>query len=265
MLLGLLKKGDPEVAYVAHVTSSDSAARVKSALGDLAGDGVTITHGEDEAVNAVQESDVVFLCVQPKDLNDLLSIEHLAESMGRAVVISTLAGVSVERVRRAFGNYASHQSVARVIPTLGATNGDSVTLLAEPSHANDHRLFGRAECLLSQIGSVVRVPESLMNSATAIGAAVHALAIVAIDAATDASVAAGMPRDIARAIAAESLRSGSGLMCGEEGMTAEQVKAAMSTPGGITLNAVVNLDAGARPGIASAVKSAVEYTDRMNN
>lgn len=47
-------------------------------------------------------------------------------------------------------------------------------------------------------------------------------------------------------------------------MTPETVKAAMSTPAGITLNALVHLDANVRPGIAGTVREAVRYTRGMN-
>lgn len=72
-----------------------------------------------------------------------------------------------------------------------------------------------------------------------------------------------MPRAVALALTAQCLRSCSGLML-EGGMTPEAVKAAMSTPAGITLNSVVHLDTHVRPGIAGTVRNAVKYTKSMN-
>lgn len=49
-------------------------------------------------------------------------------------------------------------------------------------------------------------------------------------------------------------------------MSPESVKAAMSTPAGITLNSVVHLDAAhVRAGIAGTVRNAVKYTKGMND
>lgn len=74
----------------------------------------------------------------------------------------------------------------------------------------------------------------------------------------------GMPREAALELTAQCLRSCSSLMVLGD-MTPESVKAAMSTPAGITLNSVVHLDANVRPGIAGAVRNAVQYTKSMNN
>ena len=202
----------------------------------------------------------------------LFDVQGLVDALQDKAIISMLAGVFVSQIldmltaRRTPSGYAKSEdfTVARVIPTLGVTRGDSVTLSAEPSGPTVIERYRLAEDVLSHVGSVIRVEENLMSSATAIGAVVHALAIVAVDSVTDASVAAGMPRDVATAIASESLRSCSGLLSGKDCMIPEQLKAAMSTPGGITLNAVVNLDAGVRSGIATAVKAAIKHAKYMN-
>lgn len=273
MLLGLIKAKDADSelrSFAAHVTSQDSALRIKRQLQDIDKKRVTITHEQSEVVRAVTDADVVLLGVQPKDLQDLLKIPDLPNALQSKTIISMLAGVPVAEILEALSvrdptsRRARTMTVARVIPSPAASRGDSVTLVAEPESTVDIEQFARVEEVLSCVGSIVRVPESLMNAATAAGAAVHALSFVAVDAATDASVAAGLPREVARAIVAESLRSCSGLMCGKDSMSPEQVKAAMSTPGGITLNSVVNLDASTRSGVASTVKGAIDYANQMN-
>ncbi|CAK4030525.1 pyrroline-5-carboxylate reductase [Lecanosticta acicola] len=269
LMLGLLRRGSSTFRYSAHVNSSASAERLQK---DLAGvdstvkDRVSVSSGNGKLCEAVTGADVVLLGVPPTQLGTLLGCEGLVAELKGKIIVSMLAGVAISQIEdalvsRGFAKQDFH--VARIIPTLGAGKGDSVTLLAEAGGEHMEKVKG----FLSQIGAIVPVPESLMNSATAVMAAVHALAIVAVDAVTDASVAAGVPRSVAASIAAESLRSGSGLMSGNgaERMTPEQVKAGMSTPGGITLNALVSLDAKTRPGISSAVREAIEYTKKMND
>lgn len=271
LLLGLLKRGSSDFKYSAHVNTTSSAERLRGELAKVksASERVAITSGKSQLLEATKGADVVLLGVPPTGLGTLLGSEGLVEDLKGKIIVSMLAGVAVSQVEDALVVKSARRftkedfKVARIIPTLGAGKGDSVTLLAETEGSH----MERVKSFLSQIGAIVPVPESLMNAATAIGAAVHALSIVAIDAVTDASVAAGVPRSVAASIAAESLRSGSGLMSGadDERMTPEQVKAGMSTPGGITLNALVQLDANTRPGISSAVKNAIEYTQKMND
>ncbi|KAL9093938.1 MAG: hypothetical protein Q9165_003861 [Trypethelium subeluteriae] len=273
VLQGLLKKGNPGYTYAAHVNTSLSAERIESELEGEVRPRVKITYGQDKIVQSVTGADVVLLGVQPQTLSNLLDSRELVDALQDKTIISMLAGVSVSQIldilaaKRISPDHAKREdfTVARIIPTLGATRGDSVTLLAEPGDSVAADRFSRVEEVLSQFGGVIRVEESLMNSATAIGAVVHALAIVAVDSVTDASVAAGVPRSVAAAIASQSLKSAGGLLSGKDRLLPEHLKAAMSTPGGITLNAVVDLDASARSGIATAVKSAISYTNRMND
>lgn len=105
-----------------------------------------------------------------------------------------LAGISTDQLIEALqtntpGSSASDFDVARIVPTLSAKIGESVTLVAEPPTPS--AASSAVNAIFSGIGSVHLMSERLMDTATAIGAAVHALAIVAVDAATDASVADG--------------------------------------------------------------------------
>lgn len=160
----------------------------------------------------------------------------------------------------------------RAIPSIGAQVRDSVTLIAETkSHAGPAQQAVTA-WLFEQLGRPVqRLPESLMDEATALGAACNALAIVAVDAVVDAGVAEGIPRLAAMQLAAASLRSASGLLLpggggGGGGMTPESLKAAMSVPKGITINAILALErGGARSTVSDAVRDAIRYTRNMSS
>ena len=185
-----------------------------------------------------------------------------------------LAGVPISQIHDELSGAVeggSHKepdvfSVARIIPTLGATIGESVTLIADPEErlAVPERQSKLLDEILSQVGPVQHIPERLMDAATAIGAAAHALAMVAVDGMTDVSVAEGMPRAAAQSIISQSLRSACGLLS-HGGMTAESMKTAMSTPAGITINSLVQLNAEARPGIARSTRDAIRYAQSMND
>jgi pyrroline-5-carboxylate reductase len=67
---------------------------------------------------------------------------------------------------------------------------------------------------------------------------------------------------MALALASQFLSSAAGLMTSD--MSPEQVKAALSTPKGITLNSVVNLEkGGVRPVVIDATREAIKYAGSM--
>lgn len=250
--------------YTAHVRTPASLERLKQEVSDPSK--VHFSHGDDHVVSSVQSADIVVLAFLPTDLARILRTPGLASEFTTKIVVSVLAGVSTQQLldelKSANGDAGDFQA-ACVIPTLGCRIGKSVTLLATPPGSESQSHYQVVEELFAHIGSVLKIPEQNMAAATAIGAAVHALAIVAMDTAVDASVAEGVPRGLAQEIVASCLES-SGAMFEAKAFTPESMKAAMSTPGGITLNTFMHLDKDTRPGIAGAVRHAVRYTKGMN-
>lgn len=270
ILKGLLKESsrnedDLKLSYSACVRSESSLQRLRTALGDSAN---TVDCQIAKFTEAASRADIVMLGVPPGELDNIAQISGLAEAVQGKLIVSLLAGVTCGQVAAAFAGHSEsskqedfESTVARVIPTIAAQVKDSVTLVAESKALRqEHQQL--CTTLFNRIGTVQQVPENLMNEATATGAVCHAIAICAVDAAVDASVAKGLPRAAALSLAAHSLRSAAGLLGGE--MTPEELKAAMSVPSGITINSVLNLDrANMRYAVANAVGEAIEYTRSM--
>jgi pyrroline-5-carboxylate reductase len=254
-----------ELSYTACVRSSASLERLRNALGDRADRVHCQTSGFTEAVN---NADIIMLGVPPGELESISKTPGLAEASKGKLIVSLLAGVSCAQVAAALSKHSPggkqeefESNVARVIPTIAAQVKNSVTLIAE-SKALREEQQQLCTTLFERIGTTQNIPEDLMNEATATGAVCHAVAICAVDAAVDASVAKGLPRAAALSLAANSLRSAAGLLGGE--MTPEELKAAMSVPRGITINSVLKLDrANMRFAVADAVGEAIDYTRSM--
>ncbi|KAL2434864.1 hypothetical protein ABEF95_009633 [Exophiala dermatitidis] len=216
-------------------------------------------------VTAARGAQVIILGFQPQQLSQVFSSPELIEAVTGKLVISMLAGVStaelVNKVRHDPESTTPHR-VARVIPSIGAQVNESATLIASDTNlsADDQDLVA---WLFELVGSTQLVPENLLNTVTAVSAATHALAVVAVDAIVDASVAEGVARPAAQAVAAQCLRSASTLLQGP--MTIESLKESMSVARGITINALLQLDRGhVRAGISDAVRHAVQYAENMS-
>ena len=245
--------------------SEASLDRLRNALGDRA----DAVHCQiSDFTEAANKADIVMLGVPPGELESISKTPGLAQAVQGKLIVSLLAGVSCAQVAATLSEQLEggkqedfEPSVARVIPTIAAQVRDSVTLVAE-SKALRQDQQQLCTTLFRRIGATQLIPEDLMNEATATGAVCHAIAICAVDAAVDASVAKGLPRAAALSLAANSIRSAAGLLGGE--MTPEELKAAMSVPGGITINSVLKLDrANMRFAVADAVGEAIDYTRSM--
>ena len=283
ILQGLLRRQElSDWHYTACVRSATSSQRLQRGI---EGHADRVSVGCNEAVpSAVENADVVLLGCAPGDLEAMLQAAGLASGLQGKLVVSLLAGVSTSHLQEALRRHATEDCrsaisspegasapsvpqptfrVARVIPSIGAKIGDSVTLLAESAELRQSDAQ-RVRGIFSHIGSVIGVPESLMDAATAVGAVCHALVIQAADALTDASVAEGIPRANAVSLAAQTLRSASNLLCSDDA-SPEQLKTAMSTPQGITINSILQLQQDAVPhGIAAATRKAIQYAKGMS-
>lgn len=252
-----------DLSYTACVRSDASLDRLRQAL-DKNVSKVSCQTGC--FTESAQKADIVMLGIPPGELESFSKTPGLAGALQGKLIVSLLAGVSCAQVAAAFAAEGGTEqdflpNVTRVIPTIAAQVNDSVSLVAE-SDAISTEQQKLCTTLFRRIGTVQHLPENLMNEATATGAVCHAIAISAVDAAVDASVAKGLPRAAALSLAANSLRSAAGLLGGE--MTPEELKAAMSVPSGITINSMVKLDrANLRHAVADTVGEAIDYTRSM--
>lgn len=212
-------------------------------------------------VEAASTSDVVVLAFQPQQLGEILSNSALVEALQEKLVISLLAGISVQQITQAIHGRADsggQSRISRVIPSIGAQINESMTLIAAtPLSSSDRDLV---DWLFQQVGRTQNVPEELVNTVTAVSAACHALTVVAVDAVVDASVAEGVARHVALDVAAQCLRSSSSLLQGH--MSIESLKESMSVVRGITINALLQLDRSqVRSGISDSARHAIHYAN----
>jgi pyrroline-5-carboxylate reductase len=270
ILKGLLKDSSNvndglEFSYTACVRSKASREHLRKALGEHA-DTVSCQIGNFSKV--ANSADIVVLGVPPGELENLAKTPGLFDAVRGKLIVSLLAGVTCAKVAAAFANQTGERQleafqadVSRVIPTIAAQVKDSVSLIAE-SEALRQEQQQLCTKLFERIGTAQYIPEELMNEATATGVVCQTIAICAVDAAVDASVAKGLPRAAALSLAANSLRSAAGLLGGE--MTPEELKAAMSVPCGITINSLLKLDrANIRFAVADTVGEAIDYARSM--
>lgn len=151
----------------------------------------------------------------------------LASSSDR--VLSIAAGVTISTIERALGTDAS---VVRAMPNTPALVGKGAAAISGGNHATDADLDW-AEAVLSAVGVVVRVPESLLDAVTGLSGSGPAYAFVVLDALIEGGVAAGLPRDVSETLAGQTLLGAASLFV-EGDSTPGELRAAVTSPGGTT-------------------------------
>lgn len=249
--------------YLACVKRTESAERLRSMFSSRDGIVEIIC---DDGVRAAQEADVVILGFQPGDVGSVLGNHDISQALQGKLIISMLAGVGRDRIRHELSRGGQSKDtehdwhIVRLIPSIGAQIGASVSLVSDSGVDKVKRDF--VQWLVTQVGTLERVPEELMETAVAVSSTCHALITTAVEAVTEGSISRGMNRATARAIAAKCLRSASALLL--ESMTLEELRDSMSVPCGITTEAWIKLDEGnIRSAVTQTVRHAVDYSHGM--
>ena len=129
----------------------------------------------------------------------------------------------------------------RIMPNIPAIYKEGMTALCAEEEISDDDVKIVTE-LLSSSGKVERVSEKLMDGVTAISGSGPAYGFMFIEALADAAVKFGIPRKQAYVYAAQTLK-GAATMALEDERSISELKDAVCSPAGTTIDAVVALEA----------------------
>jgi pyrroline-5-carboxylate reductase len=203
-------------------------------------------------------ADILFLSVKPDHVSEVLT-EVRPHFTDRHLLISIAAGVPIARFESLIGAGAR---VIRVMPNTPALVGASASAFAcgKGVQPEDALL---AQKLLSSVGVAFQVKESLLDAVTGLSGSGPAYGFVLIEALSDGGVAAGLPRDIATQLAAQTLL-GAAKMVLETGLSTSALKDMVTSPGGTTIEGVHELEkGGVRAALINAVRAASEKSRKL--
>jgi pyrroline-5-carboxylate reductase len=210
----------------------------------------------------------IILAVKPAFFSSVLeqikdSYNNIAKSEQKnlPVIISIMAGLSIEKIEQMSiqaGISGGLQNILRLMPNLPATVNEGMIALCTKENISSE--IGQevefVKEILSCAGKVEQVSEKLMDVVTAVSGSGPAYGFMFIEALADAAVLLGMPRSQAYIYAAQTLK-GAAQMVLETSEHPAQLKDAVCSPGGTTIQAVKSLEEkGFRSAIISAVESA---------
>ncbi len=200
-------------------------------------------------IEACLWADVIVLAVKPQVLNKVLD-EIAAHLHDGTLVLSIVAGVTIAQIATKLGG---HGRIVRAMPNTPALVGEGATAIAGGPLATADDLE-TCESLFRATGLVVRTDERLLDAVTGLSGSGPAYAFVAIEALSDAGVRAGLPRDVATRLAAQTLL-GAAKMVLETGEHPARLKDMVTSPAGTTIAGLAALE---REGLRYALHAAVE-------
>jgi pyrroline-5-carboxylate reductase len=208
----------------------------------------------------VGQAEIVLLAVKPQVVDAVLA--HLADDIAPgAIVVSIAAGVPTARLEALV---KPGTPVVRVMPNTPAMVGAGMAVVSGGKDATVTHVE-RVRALFEAVGEAVTLDERHQDAATAISGSGPAYAALFLDALARAGVRQGLARDVAQALALQTLK-GTAELLAATGMHPEELVDAVSSPGGTTIAAVEALEAGGfRSAVFEAVAAAVERAKELGS
>ncbi|HYF92166.1 MAG TPA: pyrroline-5-carboxylate reductase [Symbiobacteriaceae bacterium] len=206
----------------------------------------------------VAEADILVVLCKPKDVADLLSEIRPYTTRGQ-VVLSVAAGVSTAFVA---AGVAPGVQVVRAMPNTSCQVGESATAIALGEGAGDEaRLVCRA--ILGAVGRVVEVPEFQLDAVTGLSGSGPAYIYLMIEAMVEAGRGVGLPVDVARELAVQTLL-GAARTLAETGEDPASLRQKVTSPGGTTMAGLQVLhEAGFAEALVRAVARATQRSAEL--
>ena len=210
---------------------------------------------------AAEQGKYIFLGVKPQMMGDLLAEigPVLARRQDRFLLVTMAAGLTMERIAAmAGGDYP----VIRIMPNTPCAVGEGVILCDANERVTEEELTEFMDDM-SGAGVVDRLEERLIDAGSAVSGCGPAFVCLLLEALADGGVACGLPRAQAVEFAAQ-MALGSARLILESGRHPGELKDAVCSPGGTTIQGVRKLEeAGFRGAVMNAVIAACEKSGNL--
>ena len=253
--------------FVACVRRDVSAKRIQRELAAHVSQVDVLVDGN---LAGVRRADVVLLGCKPQMFRDILGTPGIREALSGKILISILAGVTVDQIEEQLYETISDPSpaeeircrVIRAMPNTAAFVRESMTVIANPTPPLPKAQQALVTWMFSQIGRVVQLPPNVLDVSTALCGSGPAFMALVLEAIADGAVAMGLPRAEAQVMAAQTMRGTTGMVLGGEHPAMLRDK--VSTPGGCTIGGLLVLEEGrVRGTVARAVREATVVASQL--
>lgn len=199
---------------------------------------------ESDNKKAVRASDVIFIAVEPQQLDALL--EEIREDIDpeKHRIISIVTGA---RIRQILDKLGKDLQIVRAMPNTAISIRESMTCLA--ANGGNTEALEKAEAIFQTVGETMRIAEEQMSAATALGACGVAFFLRAIRAASQGGIEIGFHADKALRIAAQTAKGAAALLLQKNNHPEFEIDR-VTTPRGVTISGLNQMEHG---GLSSAM------------
>ena len=233
-----------------QVLASDPVTAAKEGfLAEVQGAKFLATNAE-----VASAADILFLATKPQQMPAVLA-ELRPHITSKHLVVSIAAGLRLSKIAEGLADAGRKEAlrIVRVMPNTPCLVGQSASGFCAGPHATPQDLQ-LVEQLLSAVGKAFQVEEKMLDAVTGLSGSGPAFVYVMIEALSDGGVRMGLPRNIASALAAQTVL-GAATMVLETGEHPAVLKDRVASPGGTTIAGLHALESG---GVRGALIAAVE-------
>ncbi len=209
-------------------------------------------------LEVIRQCDLVVLAIKPQIVDEVIS-GIAAAYRKETLIVSILAGTSCATLEDHFDIPAR---VVRVMPNTPALVGEGATAICQGHHASHEDLM-TVRHLFETVGQVQVIDERQMDAVTGLSGSGPAYVYTIIEALADGGVREGLRRDIAHALAVQTV-VGAALMVRETGEHPAILRDRVCSPGGTAITGVSTLEnKGLRTTLMEAVSAAAQRSREL--
>lgn len=190
-------------------------------------------------------------------------LAEVAKSAGEArakLLISILAGTTIARLRECFPGVGQ---IVRAMPNMPAQISQGISCFAPESELSADEL-GAVETALGAIGEYMQVEESRLDAVTALSGSGPGYVFEFAAALIEGAKSIGFTDAEAKRLTEKTLL-GSAMLLNSSELSADELRTAVSSPGGTTLAALEVFEkSGFRKTVADALKAAEKRSEELS-
>ncbi|MDH4058680.1 MAG: pyrroline-5-carboxylate reductase [Cyclobacteriaceae bacterium] len=211
----------------------------------------------DDNTQAVRKSEIIILCVQPKQLSELLSSIQSLLNPEKHLLVSTITGITTAEITNMLNPQVP---VVRAMPNTAIAIGKSMTCICTSNASTDQ--LKEIELLFGSLGKTLQIEERLMKAATVLAASGIAFFMRYLRAATQGGIQLGFDSEEAQLIAVQTALGAASLILENESHPELEIDK-VTTPEGCTIAGLNEME---HQGLSSAlIKGIITSYDKINN
>lgn len=229
MIQGLIKSNSKEsIAFTAYTKETREITSERFNIPSLSGN-----------IELTKNCKYIILAVKPNKYEEILTEIKLVLNKDN-VVVSIAPGITIKTIEDLIDNKAK---VVRSMPNTPALAGEGMSVVSFSDDAFTESEVEDIKNIFKSFGETEILEEKHMDAVVPISGSSPAYVYMFIEAMADAGVLTGLPRKLSYKLAAQSVLGASKMVL-ETQMHPGELKDAVCSPGGTTIEAVHKLEKG---------------------